>query len=663
MADVISHPLDGGSRRWTLLVAGLCLVPLLLQLPGPTALAIAVTAVVIAALSRRKPLSTLVRALLAVAIVAAVSAQFGFNFGRDTGCALLGAMIALKPSETVSVRDGRSLVGFALFAPFSAFLLDQGPWTLVLGLVAAMLGLGALQRLTTLEGEMPAPGLLPPMRQAMRLLAYGIPLALAIFWLFPRIGTPLWGVPDRAKAKVGLSDRMSPGDWVDLLADDSVAARARFLGATPAKSAMYWRGPVLSDFDGRTWQRSDNIGLGARDRLQVGRVRWTYTLEIEPTDSTQLVALDVPLAAPEGASLSSDYSLRAKRPLATLTRWNMASSPPLVMQPDLPAPRRQHALALPAGYDPRTVALGRELRTRLHDDRAIVQYALDWIRRDFAYSLNAPPLGRDTVDDFLFRTRIGYCEHFAGSFTLLMRAAGIPTRVVTGYVGGQWNRLGGYWMIRRMDAHAWAEVWLPERGWVRVDPTAAVAPERIYDTVDDQLPAGGLLETLQGPRGLAQVGDWMRQNWNDLVLGFNADRQERLFAPFGFGRMSGMQLVLMFAIAASLALGLMVWLSLRAPREQDPVLRAWHQLGARYARIGLGRAPHEPATAWAERITKARGEAADGLRDLTARFTNSRYAAGVADEASARRLARDLRAHRPSPPESRAGRAPVRRPQ
>lgn len=647
MADAAALPLDEGSRRWTLLVAGLCLLPLLLQLPGPTALAIAATGAVIAALSWRRPLSNAVRGLLAIAIVVAVSAQFDFRFGRDTGCALLGSMLALKPAETTSLRDGRSLVGFALFAPFSTFLLDQGPWTLVLGLLGALLGLGALQRLAALEGGAPARGVLAPMRQASRLLAFGLPLALALFWLFPRIGSPMWGVPDRAAAKVGLSDRMSPGDWIDLLGDDTVALRARFEGATPARSEMYWRGPVLWDFDGRTWRRAADMNAWSLDPATPSSTRWTYTLEIEPTDRTQLVVLDLPIAVPEGAEMTWDYSMRAARPLANLTRWRMTSSPPAVAQDLLPDAVRRRGLRIPAGFDPRTVALGRDLRARLADDAAIVRYALDWIRRDFAYSISAPPLGRDSMDEFLFETKVGYCEHFAGAFTLLMRAAGIPTRVVTGYVGGTYNRLGGYWMVRRMDAHAWTEVWLRDRGWVRVDPTAAVAPERIYDTVEDRLPDGGLFDTLQGPRGVSQVGDWLRQNWNDLVLGFNADRQERLLAPLGLGRLQPAQLALLFGLAASLALGLMVWLSLRAPREQDPVLRAWHALGRRYARRGFGRALHEPAATWAERTAKEIGEPGQGLRDLTARFTRWRYAAGVADEVSARRLARDLRAHRP----------------
>ena len=426
-----------------MLVAALCLAPLLLQLPGATAIAIGATAIVIAALTWRRPLSNLVRGVLAIAIVGAVIAQFGFQFGRDTGCALLGAMLAIKPAETTTLRDARSLVGFGLFAPFSTFLLDQGPWTLALGLTAALLGLGALHRLAMLEGEIESPGVLPPMRSAMRLVLFGLPLALAIFWLFPRIATPLWGVPERAAAKVGLSDTMSPGDWVDLLADDSVAVRARFQGATPPRQAMYWRGPVLWDFDGRTWTRGRSLDAFAADRAVAGDTRWTYTIEVEPTDRRQLVALDLPLDAPEGAYMTGDHSLRTGRPLASLTRWRMTSAPPVRFQTTLSEPMRRRALDVPAGYDRRTVALGRELRARFENDEAIVRYALDWIRRDFAYSISAPPLDRDSIDDFLFRTRVGYCEHFASGFTVLMRSAGVPTRVVTGYVGGEWNRLGG----------------------------------------------------------------------------------------------------------------------------------------------------------------------------------------------------------------------------
>ncbi|GAB2513534.1 transglutaminase TgpA family protein [Lysobacter humi (ex Lee et al. 2017)] len=647
MAEARSPALDPGSRAWALAVTVACLAPLLLQLPGATALAIGGTGLVIGAISWRRALPFAARALLAAAIIAAVVAQFGMQFGRDTGCALLGAMLALKPAETMSLRDARSLVGFALFAPFSTFLLDQGPTTLILGLVASLLALGALQRLTALESGIAPPPLARPVVHALRLVAYGLPLAMAVFWLFPRIGTPLWGVPDRASARSGLSDEMSPGDWVSLLADDSIAVRARFDGAMPPRSALYWRGPVLWDFDGRSWRRPAGLGRIDMPDPVPGATTWTYTLEVEPTDRSQLVALDMPLAAPGGARMREDSSLVAERPLASLTRWRMTSALPSAYRGALPDDARRRALALPAGFNPRAVALGRDLKRRLRDDEAVIDHVLGWIRKDFAYSIAAPPLGRDTVDEFLFGTRLGYCEHFAGAFTVLMRSAGIPTRVVTGYVGGQRNRIGGYWMIRRMDAHAWTEVWLEGRGWARVDPTAAVAPENIYDTLEDQLPADGLIGAIQGGDGIVQVGDWLRQNWNDLVLGFDANRQARMFRPLGLERVGPEQLAILFAVATSLALGLMVALSLRGPRERDPVLRAWHRLGARYARRGLGRAAHEPSTTWAERIGKSGAASAGELVDLAARFTRWRYAGSIADGESARRLARDLRAHRP----------------
>lgn len=649
MAEPTGHRIDEGSRRWSLAVAAACLLPLLLQLPGPTAVAIGATALVVSALSWRRPLSNLVRGLLAIAVVAAVIAQFDMSFGRDTGCALLGAMIAIKPSETTTLRDARSLVGFALFAPFSTFLLDQGPLTLVLGLAAVLLALAALQRLAATEGAVPAGAITLPVRQSLRLVALGLPLAMAVFWLFPRIPSPLWGVPGRAQARTGLSDSMAPGDWIDLLTDDTVALRARFFGATPPRPALYWRGPVMVDFDGRTWTRASEFDGLPPPEVVPSATRWTYELEVEPTDRRQLVALDVPLGIPDGARLTRDLSPRTARPLANLTRWRMTSAVPARFDAQLRDHARRRALALPPGFNPRTVALGRDLRRRYGaNDSAIVNYALDWIRRDFAYSLSPPPLGRNGMDEFLFETRTGYCEHFAGSFTVLMRASGIPTRVVTGYAGGYFNTLGGgYWMIRRSDAHAWTEVWLPSRGWVRVDPTAAVAPENIYDTVGDAGASGGLFDVLGERGGILQVGDWLRRNWNDLVLGFDARRQERLFRPLGLDRVTPGQLVALFGAAAVLALGLMLAFSLRQPRESDPLLRAWRRLGRRYERRGLGRAPYEPATTWAERIDKQIASGAPGLLDLAARFTRRRYAGSTTDDTSARKLAREIEAHRP----------------
>ena len=640
-------------RRWALLVGAACLLPLLLQLTPALAILVAVTALTVAGLAWKQPLPTWLRGLLALAVVGVVLAMSGFTLGRDTGCAMLAAMLAIKPSETFGLRDARSLIGFALFAPFATFLLDQGPLSLALGLAAAVLALAALLRFAEVEsGDIPsAPSPWRRLAEVGRLLAIGLPLALSVFWLFPRLASPLWGVPERALARPGLSDRMTPGEWLDLMNDESVALRARFFGATPGPSQMYWRGPVLWDFDGRSWTRPRwHEGLAPAES-RTGTVTWDYEIAIEPTDRRQLVALDLPLAAPEGSRLSLDHGVYASRPLTSLTRWRLQSAPPRDYQLQLPVVLRQVALALPPGYNPRTVALARQWRAQAGgDDAAIVRRALDWIGAEFAYTLATPPAGRHGADEFLFEQKEGFCQHFSSSFVILMRAAGIPARVVTGYAGGYLNPIGGYWIVRRSDAHAWTEVWLRGRGWVRVDPTAAVAPERIYDTLADRVPgASGWFGGLAATTSMFNTADWLRRGWNDLMLGFDAERQQRLLRPLGIDRLDPVRLGLLFAVAAVLALLWMLWLSNRGLPEADPVLRAWHRLGARYARLGLARQPHEAAGDWAERVGNARPDLATSLQVLTKRFSDWRYADAQIGRHTAHDLVRALRTHRPRP--------------
>ncbi|MFL6593212.1 MAG: DUF3488 and DUF4129 domain-containing transglutaminase family protein [Luteimonas sp.] len=644
-----SPALDPQSRVWSLLAAAACLLPLLLQLPLRLGVGTALVATLVAAASWRRPLHALVRLMLALAVVAGVLAISNFRFGRDTGCALLAAMLALKPAETFHLRDARSLLGFALFAPFATFLLDQGPLSLLLGMAGAVLALAALLRLAELEsgdGHHPTPAW-RRFTAVGKLAAIGLPLAVATFWLFPRLASPLWGVPERAMARPGLSDRMSPGAWIDLLNDDSTALRVQFLGATPRTSQMYWRGPVLWNFDGRTWTQPAWLrGIPPATMIDAGR-GWDYQLEVEPTDSRQLVALDLPTAAPDGTQLSLDYGLYARHPLSTLTQWHMRSAMPAAFEPRLRSVLRRMALALPEGFNPRTIALAQRWRREAgNDDGAIVRRALAMIRSGFAYTLATPLAGHDSVDEFLFRDKAGYCEHFSSAFVVLMRAAGVPARVVTGYVGGYRNPIGGYWQVRRSDAHAWAEVWLEGRGWVRVDPTAAVAPERIYDTLADRAPgADGLLGTLV-PGPLFEASDWLRHGWNEFALGFDAARQRQLLRPLGVDDVGIAWLTGVFFAVSLLALLWMAWLTARAEREPDPLLRAWHRLDDRYARIGLARERHETASRWAERVSLARPQAGAALSQLSRRFNNWRYAGRQpGDEAVA--LIRAVRRHRP----------------
>ncbi|WP_416058380.1 transglutaminaseTgpA domain-containing protein [Stenotrophomonas maltophilia] len=637
--------LDRNARGWTLASAALALLPLLLQLPEMLAVLIAVTALATAALSQRRVLPIPVRLLLVMAMLAAIVWQMGaVRPGRDTGCALLAAMLAIKSSELRSLRDARSLLGFSLFAPFAAFLLDQGPLTTVLAALAGISALLALQRLAQGEGRSAPVPLRGQLRGVGRLLLIGLPLALACFWLFPRLDTPLWGIPDRAVSAPGLSDTMEPDQWLDLMADDTPALRVKFFGAVPVPEQRYWRGPVLTRFDGHVWRRDR-----AADRMPPANVAyqgkgWDYQIDYEPTDRRLLVALDLPTAAPEGSQLNAEMSLASQSNLSALTRWRLHSAPSTRFDSELSAYQRQAALQLPDNFNPRTATLARQWRQEAgSDDAAVVRRALTWITADFSYTLDSPVAGRDPVDAFLFDYKAGFCQHFSSAFVVLMRNAGIPARVVTGFAGGTRNRIGDYWVVRRMDAHAWAEVWLPQRGWVRVDPTAAVAPERILDTLESRLQDGPDAGLQQRWLQMGQVGDWLRRGWNDLVLSFDANSQTRLLQPLGLDDLKPGQLLAGFVTTALLALGWMAWLLARGERERDPLLRAWHRLGQRYVRLGLGRETHEPALAWAQRVHAQRPDPA--LIALSQRFAEARYA-GTRTELAP--LLRDLRRHRPT---------------
>ena len=646
-----SPPMPPPARALVLLATAACLLPLLLQLPATLGAGFAIAALLVAIASRRRPLPFPLRLLAGIGMLLAV-ALLSPRIGRDTACAVLAAMLALKPAETFSLRDGRSLVGFALFAPFATFLLDQGPASLALALAAVFAALLALQELAADEGGIATDA--GWRRRAapagvLKLLAFGLPLALAAFWLFPRLASPLWGLPDRATARPGLSDSMSPGGWLDLMNDDTPSARVQFFGPPPPQAQMYWRGPVLWDFDGRTWRQARWLQRLPAARLRSTGTSWDYRIELEPTDRRQLVALDLPALVPDGAHVGGDFSVSSRTTLDGVTRWRMRSVAPAAVEPTLSPMLRRQALALPEGFNPRTLALGRQWRRDAggdaggHADAAIVQRGLAMIRRDFGYTMDVPLAGRNEVDDFLFDRRQGYCEHFSSAFAVLMRAAGIPARVVTGYAGGYFNPIGDYWLVRRSDAHAWTEVWLPDRGWVRVDPTAAVAPERVFDTLADRQP--GKIGDFDGLVPVFNAGDWLRRGWNDFVLGFDAQRQQRLLRPLGLGDIGSRGLILLFAAIASLALAWMAWLISRGEREKDPLLRAWRRLGARYARRGRGRGMHEPAAAWAGRVAADTPGAGEHLHALSRRFSDARYA-GV-EPGELRRLLHDLRRHRP----------------
>jgi transglutaminase-like putative cysteine protease len=484
------------------------------------------------------------------------------------------------------------------------------------------------------------------------MMVQAVPLMVVLFVLFPRVQGPVFGFPQATSTGVtGLSDTMSPGDLASLSLSDEVAFRVDFYTPAPKPTALYWRGPVLWDFDGRTWRMGVSASAGPRGYEASGApVRYAVTLE--PHHTRWLFAVDLPATLPAQATLTADYQLLASRPVRVRERYEISSYPSFRIGLDEPPEVLQRARRLPRAGNPRARALAESWRASARSDREIVARALDLFRTQlFFYTLTPPPLGRHPVDEFLMESRRGFCEHFASSFAFLMRAAGVPARVVTGYQGGEINPLGGYLIVRQAQAHAWAEVWLEGAGWTRVDPTAAVSPARIEVGIaaavprSDPLPIGirGDFRLLTHVRNTL---DSITNSWNQWVLGYTPERQLRLLASVGVSAPSWKSLAAILAIAAGMiVLGLTLFTVYRLRRDRgDAVARAWHAFCRKLARAGIERGAAEGPLAFAQRVCAQRPNLAAAVQDIAGRYVALRY--GAAPASGARALRSRVRAFR-----------------
>jgi transglutaminase-like putative cysteine protease len=369
--------------------------------------------------------------------------------------------------------------------------------------------------------------------------------------------------------------------------------RVRFDGEIPGPAERYFRGLVLWWFDGSTWLGPDALAsFNQAPVLEPLGPAVDYEVVLEPTDQRWLFVLDAPAEAPAGASLTGDFQARRERPVNAVTSYRGRSHLAYRMQPALSPLQRRLGRQLPEG-NPRT----RELAARWAaetggDAREIARRALALFNAEFVYSLEPPMLARDAVDDFLFETKIGYCEHFASAFAFAMRAADVPARVVIGYYGGFVNRAGNYLVLRRADAHAWTEIWIDGEGWVRIDPTAAVAPERIADSARAQFERLARAEASGWIARLLQGSDLFGYWWNRTLIEFSALRQRRMLESFG-APPEPRVLVAMLVVAGAATLLLASWWLIQGRRARDPVLAEWNRFRARLARAGLETRPTE----------------------------------------------------------------------
>jgi transglutaminase-like putative cysteine protease len=585
--------------------------------------------------------------VLGVAMVAmlGVWVEYRTLFGRQPGILLLMLFAGLKLLETRSHRDAAAAAFLGYFLIITNFLYTQTIPTAAL-MCAAVFAISA-----TLVG-LSAPHRAPRanVRTAALLLAHAAPAALALFLLFPRVQGPLWGLPqDAYSAMTGLSETMSPGTLSSLAQSDAIAFRAEFEGEPPVQRLRYWRGPLMWDFDGRTW----TIGASYLAKFvppSGGRATHRYAVVLEPHNRHWLFALETAASLPERARMSFDGQIIANSLVRSRLRYELSSviAPDPEPEEDVGALRR--AQRVPPGFNPRALALAAQWREAARSDEEVVERAIAYLRQGrYLYTLEPPLLGRHSVDEFLFETRAGFCEHYASAFAFLMRAAGVPARIVTGYQGGELNSIDRIITVRQSDAHAWTEVFLRNRGWVRIDPTAAAVPRRVEAGLSRAVPETELLALmrpeLEWLRGMRDQWEALAHKWNVWVLGYNPERQRDLLGSLGMRDADWRTLTAaLFSVLGLMTLALLAW-SLRRLKRPDPVQKAWRVFCRKLATRGVERSPHEGPRYYAARAARALPSARRSILRIGSLYIALRYGAdaSAAGVARLRRMVRELR--------------------
>ncbi len=690
---------EGRDTLWLLAVLGVCILPHVGRLPlwcsVGTALAIAWRAWLA---WRDAPLPP--RWVLLIALAAATGLTLATHqslFGRQAGVTLVTLLTALKTLELRARRDAFVVTSLGFFLVLTQFLHSQA-----IGLAALMLlaTLGLLSALVLAQRQQGRPPILTAVGAAARCMVMGVPVMLALYLLFPRFG-PLWSAPADSGPRSGLSDRIELGEMSELALDDSVAMRVRFLGAPPLHHEMYFRGPVLDHFDGQHWTSSTGLrqlprpapAKASADQAEAPQAtgrRIDYQLTLEPTRLRTVPLLDGTLTAhiaaqgPATKLRQDGLSWQAQQPLSERTQVDASA---WMGTRDTRDPRITEAgltnLALPMGHNPRTLAWAAQLRQRQDlqgaNADALAQALLRHIRQGgFSYTLapedapgeardsatagvsqgrEAPPRGHH-IDRFWLDRKTGFCEHYATAFVVILRAMDVPARVVTGFQGAEINPVDGLHVVRNSDAHAWAEYWSADRGWTRIDPTAAVAPNRIGRPRPPIRYPEKLPQALQGLdpalwSGLRAYTDAANHRWNVWVLQYSKQKQMSLLRDWGFDSPDWVTLVRVCAtIIGALAIAGLVWLWWQRPRlRRSPWRAPLMKLHRALLAAGL-RAPAEcpapaPALSWASAIEKQvrsphQAEIAQALVACLRRLDDLRYAPNAPAQADARRQRKAL---------------------
>ncbi len=588
----------------------------------------------------RMPSPALRNVLTVAGMLLAIGSAFFFSggFSMLTGIGMLAILLGLKPLEVQTRESALSALCLSLFlAIFGVFHSESLPTgVFILGVLMVILTL--LIRSNAPEGAW--------RRQlwlAARLLLLGLPLALALFFVCPRLPFGLFGV-DRKISSTGLQDTLQMGDLSQLAADPQVVFRAKFDGTLPKPEQMYWRGLVLWDFDGQTWSRPEK--LPPNPNTLVGHSPVRYEVHLESSPNRWIYTLDLPLGSAPGAFFFLDYSLLSRFALKngrTLRLHSFLFYNTGRLQPW----ERHHGLQLPDTSNPLARKLARSWVQESQKPEEILQKALRFFANgNFRYTFNPPLLPEnDFIDAFLFETKAGYCSHFASAMAFMMRVSGIPSRIVLGYLGAEDNTVGDYLTIRQAYAHAWNELWLPQHGWIRVDPTATASPQRIelgpllYQTNEE---TGLFSRQNKGVRTMLQSWDALGFYWERFVLSYGYFRQRSMLAKLGVrlqgltGLLQALGLMLGALVLASGAMWAL-WRFRHRPRPYaaDPAQQQYARFCAKLAKAGLVKDPGHGPQAFAARLAAQRPDLAEETGRIVAYYIRLRYGPPLTDEETA----------------------------
>lgn len=611
--------------------------------------------------------------VLALAAFGAVFLSYGVPRSIEVGVALLVVLASLKILESHTAKDFHVLIMVGWILCLCAFLLSQSFGVALCVLAAFVLLVGALVQFH--RRTRPAGPIGPPLLTTLKLLVQALPIVVLLFFFFPRGGGAMQlRFLSRPSDSVGFSGQLSPGSVSGIASSDELAFRAEFPdGNMPSTRNLYWRGAVLWQGDGLNWEVGSGLGRARGNGRRTG-IPIRQRITIEPHGGRWLFALDRPLNAPPGVTLAPGRYLQSVRPISSIRRYEVLSAPE-ASETNLHPRERTASLRPPTALSPAIRALVQTWAADNADPRAIVTKALEFFRtKGFVYSLSPGQyLGADALDDLLFRRKSGFCEHYAAGFATLMRIAGIPSRVVVGYLGGQFNQYGNYLVVRQSDAHAWCEVWLPESGWTRVDPTSVIAPERLYlgslrdmQTTSVQnpatsenarsagaLPPGGVLSEVR------LAWDTVSYAWDSRVLSFDLEGHQEFLTAWGIETIPGTRQLLWIAAAAALLLGAYAAFILRRSRTRpDPVKRLYETFCRKAARFGAARPATEGPADFAQRAGALLPREAARIQRIASSYIALRYSLN-ASPSTLQALADDVHAFAGRSSESHPGTQPT----